>query len=90
MLTALPVPQFSASWTTGAATVPAGHIRPAGVADDRYLAEVRATLAGGGRTVDDHTARLRISRSIAAGRVARLVTLGLVARGRAGVLEVIA
>ena len=83
----LPVPQYSAA-ITPRAVVTAGPSPLPGSADRRYLDDVRELAAIGGYTVDALAAHLGISRSIAAGRVARLVTIGWVRRGRAGVIEV--
>lgn len=85
----LPVPQYSAT-ITPRAVVTAGPSPLPGSADRRYLDHVRQLAAIGGHTVDALAAHLGLSRSIAAGRVARLVTIGWVRRGRAGVLEVTA
>ncbi len=89
MLTDLPAPQFSASWPVSPGIDRVDRMSPAGVADARNLADVRATLAKGGRTVEDHARRLRISKQIAAGRVIRLLKLGMIARDRAGAITVL-
>ena len=89
MLTALPTPRASISTTR-----PGRGPVPLRLADVRFFDEVANVCAaharrGSAPRIGDLAVRLKVSRSIVAGHVARLIGLELVARTNHGALSIV-